>query len=449
MQKMKKAVYAFIAVLIVAAILAIALVIPPKQVTHIKTNSTIPIIVYTGGLPYTLFNLSFKSMKTSIESTGGSGNISTNSYTLNNFRAAGELADNIILDGYLNKSNSVMSKVNFYLSSPTFSFSGFNSSFGNATLSMSFTLNNYSESNAIIVGLRLFPLEYYPKNYDSAISLESALYPLVYNGNYTDVYRFMDSNSTEGLEYNISSDVPMRFNISDNATHIAHIEITNNRNAPINITSIELAGHFIDNNISSTGLPNVSITNQSIAKLIVQIGDLGIDMYANSSIKFMQINVSKLANLNNMVNAGDIKNVSTFYSYFNKSVNISRLNYLESLMSENKSYYTAMHYLGNFDPENATLQMYAHRIYAWGNMYRGMLDFNVSSNGTLALPESENALNYTGYLLLPGKSASFSYPLASVAYHEVNTSPMENTTYAAFAYFKGLDYSYSSMSYKQ
>ena len=110
-------------------------------------------------------------------------------------------------------------------------------------------------------------------------------------------------------------------------------------------------------------------------------------------------------------------------------------------MLENQSYYMAMHELDNFDPLNVSVVEYAGRISAWENAYHGMLDFNVSDNGTLNLPRSAGALNGGGLTIRPGRSADLVYKIGNLSYMSQSSSPIEGMNYTVFAYFNGVLYS--------
>ena len=422
---------AAIALIIIVAI-ALLLLAEPKPVKT-APESAIPIFLYGKGLPYTLYNLS-----SSLGIIVAHGNVSS-SFNYSSFKPV-SLYDSLMYAASLNRSSD-NATVDLLVKKPRFYFEHENNSFGNGTIALPLTLDNLHSANAILIGLRMFPLTYY-SSYPK-IALRSGLYPVYYGGNLSEISQFAYNESGPGiLQYNISSKVPVSFGIANASSgYVLDVNVTNNWNRTLNLTEIEVAGYFLGSESGNFTLPVVNVVSNGDAYTLAAMGSLGIDMNLSSTQLYLQTNSSALSKFLAEANSNAISDSGQFYSDFNSTLNVSRLNYLESLMLENQSYYIAMHELNNFDPLNYSVVEYAGRISAWGNAYCGMLDFNVSGGGILNLPRSSSALNGGGLAIGPGKSANLIYDIRNLSYMGQSSSPIEGMNYTVFAYFNGVMYS--------
>ncbi|MEM0201801.1 MAG: hypothetical protein QXR73_01315 [Candidatus Micrarchaeaceae archaeon] len=431
---MKKlgAVAAAVAAIILIIAIAMLLSTGAKPMKTIS-RSTVPILLYGKGLPYTLYNLS-----SNLSMIVGNGNFSS-SFNYSNFKPV-SLLSRVMYAASLNKSlNSTGSDL--LIKSPKFYFEGENNSFGNGSISLPLQFNGFNSANAVVLGLRAFPLAYY-SSYPE-IALRGALYPVYYRGNLSGIGQWINNESTPGiLQYNISRDVPVTFEITNTSSgYILNVNVTNEWNRTLNLTEIEVVGYFLGSESSSFTLPRVNVVSDGDAYALATIGSLGIDMNLSSTQSYLQTNASSIGKLVDEADSGAISSSGQFYSVFNSTLNVSRLNYLESLMLENQSYYIAMHELDNFDPLNGSVTEYAGRLSAWENAYHGMLDFNVSSNGILAMPRSSGALGGGGLTIGPGGKANLIYNLGNLSYTGQSAVPIKSMNYTLFAYFGGVLYS--------
>jgi hypothetical protein len=422
-----------VAIVVIVAIAATLLLLNSQRPAETASVSAIPIFLYGKGLPYALYNLS-----SSLEVSMGHANVSS-SLNYSNFKPSA-LSGSAMYAASLNRSWN-NATANFLIKKPYFYFEGENNSFGNGSIALPLEFRNFDSANAIVVGLRMFPLAYYPSYPE--IALRGGLYPVYYIGNLSGISQFIYNESSSGsLQYNVSSYVPVSFEIANTSEGYAlEVNITNNWNRTLNLTEIEVAGYFLGSESGNFTLPRVNVVSNGDAYALEAISSLGIDMNLSSTQSYLQTNSSALGKFLAYANSNAISNPEQFYSDFNSTLNVSRLNYLESLMLENQSYYMAMHELGNFDPMNVSVVEYAGRISAWENAYHGMLDFNVSDNGTLNLPRSAGALNGEGLTIRPGRSANLAYEIGNLSYMGQSSSPIEGMNYTVFAYFNGVLYS--------
>ncbi|MCL5680215.1 MAG: hypothetical protein M1465_02660 [Candidatus Marsarchaeota archaeon] len=440
--RFKEKVYvAIIVIAVVAIILAVVFSLGRKTIQENALNESIPILLYAKGLPYTLSNLSFSSQHIRIVGTQGSANFSYGYFM------PGSLVNSAMYAGSF-KRNWTNVTISYSLISPRFYFDGINNSFGNGSIDMRMPVTNFDTSNALILGIRFFPLEYYA-SYPS-VALESALYPILYAGSNSNIGAYIENKSTPGiLQYNITGKAPVSFSIYNSTRgYMLNVNVSNRGNDTLDLEDIELGGYFLGSQSSNFSLPRVTVVNESDPYIIAEIDNLGINISSNSSLSFLQTNISSVNRLFGKIRAGAITNAGQFYSYFNSTLNVSRLEYLESLMMENSSYYIAMHALKNYDPTNGSVAEYASRISSWNNAYLGFITLNVSNSGSLHLPKSKNAINATGYAIKPGQSASFLFALGNLSYEGQSTSPINGINYTAFAYFNGVQYSDAVNSYR-
>lgn len=428
----RKIVFAVVAILIVAiAIAAIAFTHSKSSPDNVKVvTGKEPILVYAGGLPYTLYNLSFSDQNISVVQNRNQTN-----FSYGNFKP-GSLIDSVMVVGSF---NSIVPNISllYSLSSPRLELSGINYSFGNGSLKMPLIYNTLLY-NGIVLGLRLFPLEYYSTS--PGIVLKSALYPEYYNGTSK-----INSSIKNAIEYNISAQVPIEAKFNNGTISFS---VHNNGNSTLMLEDFELSGYFLGSMNASPSLPKIVLQKPNIDYIIERMEPEGINISNNDTMEFLETNKTALQAFENRAKSGLITNASEFYSYFNTTLNITRLEYLEDIISENKSYGIAMSSLNNFNPYNSSVQEFAARISAWSNAYLGILDFNVSKNGTLEMPKSEIATNSTGDYINPGSNKSFAFKIRNVNYLGQRTYFINNTNYTIFAYFKGISYSYYKYRYK-
>jgi hypothetical protein len=435
-----KAIYAIILIVAVVAIIFAVLSLSQKGLPHSSMNESVPILLYAKGIPYLLYNLSFSSQHIVIESQGAPVNFSYGYFKpislINSAMYAGSL-----------RRNSTSAVISYMLSNPSFYLNSINNSFGNGSLVMELPVSNFSKASALVLGLRFFPLEYY-SSYPT-IALKSALYPLLYYSNESDVRHYIENKSVPGiLQYNITEKAPVSFAIFNGSNgYTLNVTVSNLWNNPLDIKDIVLAGYFLGSESANVSLPKVSVVNRGDAYAIAGISSLGINISTNSTLSFLQSNISAIDSLLSRIHSGSITSANQLYSYFNSTLNVSRLEYIESIMMENSSYYIAMHQLKNYDPLNASVEEYAYRLSSWNNAYKGLLTLNVSRKGLLSLPTSENAVNGTGYIISPGQNASFSFKLGNLSYEGQSTSPINGMNYTVFAYFNGVEYSDSAANY--
>ena len=422
---------AAIALIIIVAIALLLLAAPKPAKT--ASEPAIPIFLYGKGLPYTLYNLS-----SNLGVVVKHGNVSSdfNYSSFKPFSLYGSLMYAASLNSSLNNAS-----IDLLVKKPQFYFEGENNSFGNGTMALPLTLDNFNSANAIVIGLRMFPLAYYSAYPE--IALRGGLYPVYYTGNPSRISQFIHNESRPGiLQYNISSRVPVSFDIANTSSGYAlEVNVTNNLNRTLNLTEIEVAGYFLGSESGNFVLPEVNVVSNGDAYTLAAMGSLGIDMNLSSTQSYLQTNSSAIGKFIAEANSKEISNSKQFYLDLNSTLNVSRLNYLESLMLENQSYYIAMHELDNFDPLNGSVVEYAGRLSAWENAYHGMLDFNVSGSGTLNLPRGPGALNGNGLTIKPGRSATLTYNIGSLSYMGQRASPIEGMNYTVFAYFDGVVYS--------
>ncbi|MEM0154859.1 MAG: hypothetical protein QW814_03450 [Methanothrix sp.] len=431
---MKKLGLTTVAVIIVIIIIAVAMILSAKpKSSKITSEQAIPVLLYSKGLPYPLYNLS-----SSLGVVVRHGNVSS-SFNYSSFKPV-SLLDNVMYIASLNKSFNSTS-LDLSIKSPTFYFEEENNSFGNSSISLPMQFNNFNSANAVILGLRVFPLAYY-SSYPQ-IALRSALYPVYYRSNLSRIGQWINNESRPGvLQYNISGNVPVTFKIVNTSSgYVLYVNVTNEWNRTLNLTEIEAVGYFLGSESSGFTLPRVNVVNDGDAYTLATINSLGIDMNLSSTQTYLQTNASAMNRFVAEANSGTISSSGQFYSDFNSTLNVSRLNYLESLMLENQSYYIAMHELDNFDPLNGSVVEYAGRISAWENAYHGMLDFNVSDNGILTLPRSSVALGNSGLIIAPGGKASLTYDLGNLNYMGQSSVPIKGMNYTLYAYFDGVLYS--------
>lgn len=437
---MKAIVKIYVGVIVLAVLAIAAAVYFTQRPANVTQNETrIPVLLYADGLPNLLYNLTFSGQKLYI-----TGNNSTENFSLGSFRPY-NIAHAVMDIGSFDESPGALS---FYytVESPRYSLNGINQSFGNGSIGMRFKLGNITEANAMIIGLRLFPLENYGRN--SSIELVSALYPLVYYSNVSNFSSYILSRSAQGsLNYNISHELPLNATVIDG--RLLEIKLKNQGNSTVSLEDVLVSGYFLGESNGTTALKNLALErNLSYPGIIAGISNLGINISLNSTEEFLQTNSSKLSSFESLVKSGQISSASQLYSDLNSTLNVSRLSYLESLMQENKSYYAAMHYLDNFNPENGSVVSYADRISSWENINKGIITLNVSSDGTLVVPMDRAALNDSGYVLEPGSSASFYYNMSRLNGSLGQTALIPNATYSVFAYFNGVEYSEGAFVYR-
>ena len=424
--------FAIAITLIIIVVIASLLLAGAKP---IKTTSgqEVPIFLYGKGLPYALYNLS-----SSLEVIARHGNVSAD-FNYSSFKPV-SLSSSLMYAASLNRSwdNAF---VDLSVKKPQFYFEGKNNSFGNGSIDLPLALDNFTSANAVIIGLRMFPLAYY-SSYPE-IALRSGLYPVYYTGNLSAIRQFVYNESVPGvLQYNISSKVPVSFDIMNTSSgYILDVNVTNDWNRTLNLTEIEIDGYFLGSESSNFTLPRVNVVSNGDAYTLAAISILGIDMNLSSTQLYLQTNSSAIEKFVAEADSKSISNPGQFYSDFNSTMNVSRLNYLESLMLENRSYYIAMHSMDNFNPLNGSVVEYAGRISAWENAYHGMLDFNVSRIGALNFPRSANALDEGGLAISPGRSANLVYDIGNLSYLGQSSSQIEGMNYTVFAYFNGIVYS--------
>jgi hypothetical protein len=421
---------AIVVIIIIAT--AVLLLAGPKP-AETAPESTVPILLYGRGLPYVLYNLS-----SSLEIAVLHGNVSS-SFNYSNFKPAA-LASSAMYAASLNRSWS-NATADFLIKKPQFYFEGENNSFGNGNISLPLRLGNLPSANVVIVGLRMFPLAYYSSA--AQIALRTGLYPVYYIGNISNIHQFVYNESVPGtLQYNVSIHAPVTFKMANTSSgYVLEVNVANNWNRTLKLTNIEVVGYFLGSESRNFKLPPVNVVSNGDAYTLEAINSLKINMNLTSTQSYLQTNASAVGKFVSEANSGSITSSAQFYSDFNATLNVSRLDYLESLMLENQSYYVAMHELENFDPLNGSVVEYAGRISAWENAYHGLLDFNVSGNKTLSLPRSVGALNYSSLTISPGESASLVYDIGNLSYMGQSTTPINGMNYTVFAYFDGVVYS--------